>query len=186
MDNGTVAFYKNGKLQSTLTPPNGLQTFVITAAMDNGGGTATVNVINFGQRPWTFAFPTNYKALCTSNLSTPTIPDIRIILTLYLEQQTLRKSSQLQDWLFLLTLFGKNQGVFLSPIILQTQFGSVSNTISPDSTAAESSYPSYITSSNSDGYTIGTGDFTSGTTIVAWTWDGGNLVSTTYNFGVIL
>ena len=174
MDNGTVAFYKNGKLQATLTPPNNLEDFVITAAMDNGGGTATVNVINFGQRPWTFAAPTNYKALCTSNLSTPTIPDGSDHFDTVLRTADTSQVKSVTGLAFSPdVIWEKPRSVSQSHYLADT-VRSVSNTISSDSTAAESSYPSYITSSNSDGYTIGTGDFTSGTTIVAWTWDAGD------------
>ena len=171
MDNGTVAFIKM-KASINFDPPNGLQTFVITAAMDKVVQPQSMYLILVKDRGHLLLLLITKHFVHQNRHPFPTV---RIILTLYLEQQT-RKSSRLQDWLFLLTL-SKPRSVSQSHYLADT-VRSVSNTISPDSTAAESSYPSYITSSNSDGYTIGTGDFTSGTTIVAWTWDGGNLVTT--------
>ena len=175
MDNGTVAFYKNGKLQTTLTPPNNLEDFVITAAMDNGGGTATVNVINFGQRPWTFAAPTNYKALCTSNLPTSTVPD---------------GSDYFDAKLFTGTGASNSiTGLEFSPDFVWLKARSAAyfhraydivrgatEELYPDDTAAENTVTDGLTSFDSNGFTLGAnaGVNENTTTYVAWAWDGGS------------
>lgn len=179
MDNGTVAFYKNGKLQTTLTPPNNLENFVITAAMDNGGGTATVNVINFGQRPWTFAAPANYKALCTSNLSTSTVPDGTKHFDAKLWSGDTSVSTDITGYNFAPDfVWIKNRS--------STEFHIAFDIIRG---AAQYIYPSLtngendggantLTAFNSDGFTLydpgGWGVNMTGKTYVGWAWDAGD------------
>ena len=175
MDNGTVAFYKNGKLQSTLTPPNGLQTFVITAAMDNGGGTATVNVINFGQRPWTFAAPTNYKALCTSNLSTPTVPDGSD----YFDAKTYSGTGVAQSITGLefspdLVWIKSRSGAYAH--LLFDQIRGATEYLRSNLTSGEGTDANSLTAFTSDGFSVGTTAAVnaSSSTLVAWNWDAGD------------
>jgi hypothetical protein len=68
MDAGTIVFYKNGSSQGT-------------AFSDLAGkewkpmvyATTTTYTLNFGQRPFAYTAPSGFKALCTTNLPTPTI-----------------------------------------------------------------------------------------------------------------
>ena len=73
MDAGTIRFYKNGTDQGqAYSGISGTYTFYQgTYGGSNGGGYA----VNFGQRPFAYAAPSGYKALCTTNLPTPTIAD---------------------------------------------------------------------------------------------------------------
>jgi len=67
-DNGTLAFYKNGVSQGTaFTGLSGAM--VAGTSAYNGSGMYH----NFGQRQFVYTAPSGYKALCTTNLSTPTI-----------------------------------------------------------------------------------------------------------------
>ena len=175
MDNGTVAFYKNGKLQATLTPPNNLEDFVITAAMDNGGGTATVNVINFGQRPWTFAAPTNYKALCTSNLSTPTVPDGSD----YFDAKTYSGTGVAQSITGLefspdLVWIKSRSGAYAH--LLFDQIRGATEYLRSNLTSGEGTDVNSLTAFTSDGFSVGTTAAVnlSSSTLVAWAWDAGD------------
>ena len=73
-NNGTISFYKNNVLITTVTNTSFIvgnyNTFLIGA-----GGTAGVNtaIANFGQRPFTYTPPTGFLALNTQNLPVPTI-----------------------------------------------------------------------------------------------------------------
>ena len=75
-DNGTLVFYKNGASQGTAftgltgswVPAFGLYTGQTQVGTDDFH-------VNFGQRAFTHSAPSNYKALCTTNLPTPTVAD---------------------------------------------------------------------------------------------------------------
>ena len=73
LDNGTLTFYKNGSsLGTAFTGISGTWSPFIanqaTALNINGS-------VNFGQRPFAYAAPSGFKALCTTNLPDPTISD---------------------------------------------------------------------------------------------------------------
>jgi len=71
MDAGTLVFYKNGVSQGTaFSSLSG--TFVAADANGTSGGTYS-STINFGQRAFAYTAPSGFKALCTTNLPTPTI-----------------------------------------------------------------------------------------------------------------
>ena len=68
VDNLTLAFYKNNTLQYTATGlPAG--TYFPGVGQYNG----STSTANFGQRPFAYTAPSGFKALCTTNLPTPTI-----------------------------------------------------------------------------------------------------------------
>lgn len=70
-DAGTLIFYKNGASQGTAFTGIAAGTYYALAHVNTGSaGTST---FNFGQRPFASTAPSGYKALCTQNLSTPTI-----------------------------------------------------------------------------------------------------------------
>lgn len=77
MDSQQTSFYQNGTLigvafgpTSDLTGIKAGETY--SPFFDCGNDSMTVN---FGQRPWAFAPPTGYKALCTDNLPESDIKD---------------------------------------------------------------------------------------------------------------
>ncbi len=71
LDSGTVTFYKNGVSQGiAFTGLSG--TFAPVVANGNTSTTKTWNA-NFGQRPFTYTPPTDFKALNTQNLPDATI-----------------------------------------------------------------------------------------------------------------
>lgn len=75
IDNGTLEFYKNGVSQGVAF--TGLTIATYTAfklGIDyRTAGTANLNYLNTGQRPFAYTPPSGYKALNTQNLPTPTI-----------------------------------------------------------------------------------------------------------------
>jgi hypothetical protein len=71
MDNGTLVFYKNGVSQGTAYSSLSGTYFPATSNYADFG-TSDVDA-NFGQRPFAYTAPSGFKALCTTNLPTPTI-----------------------------------------------------------------------------------------------------------------
>ena len=68
LDAGTIVFYKNGSSQGTaFTGVSG--TFLPMVLCNSGASVAT----NFGQRPFAYTAPSEFKALVTTNLPEPTV-----------------------------------------------------------------------------------------------------------------
>jgi hypothetical protein len=73
MDSGSVTFYKNGTTQG-VAYSSGISGKTIAFALGRGSASGSnTTTFNFGQRPFAYTPPTGFKALCTTNLSTPTI-----------------------------------------------------------------------------------------------------------------
>jgi hypothetical protein len=167
-DNGTLTFYKNGVSQGTAF--SGLTGTYVAAITQNGGPSFT----NFGQRPFAYAAPSGFKALCDTNLPAPTIA----------------KGSSVFDTT-LYTGTGSTQtisGLGFSPDLVWTKSRSngfehtLSDTVRGANkqlysalTNAETSNTDAITAFTSDGFTVGTNGGTglSGSSYVAWAWDAG-------------
>ena len=73
VDTTNIKFYKNGSLQGTYA--HGKSGTFFAHVMNLASNSNAVMDINFGQRSWAYAAPSNYKALCTANLPDPTIAD---------------------------------------------------------------------------------------------------------------
>jgi hypothetical protein len=71
MDAGTLVFYKNGVSQGTAY--SSLSGTFFAAISDNSGSNNSSATFNFGQRAFAYTAPSGFKALCTTNLPTPTI-----------------------------------------------------------------------------------------------------------------
>jgi len=141
---------------------------------DNAGsGVTYYHQCNFGQRPFAYTPPSGFVALNTQNLPEPSI----------------KKPSQ---WFDVVTRngFGSSGGSITSlqfqPDFLWNKPRNLANShnlidavrgvsvgLKSDSTAAEASLTNFLTSFNSNGYTIGTADFATTTTLVDWCWKEG-------------
>jgi len=71
----TIVFYKNGSSIFSYTVDESQGPFRIAAGTDAGSGNSYAIEANFGQRPFAYTAPSGYKALCTTNLTDPTIAD---------------------------------------------------------------------------------------------------------------
>jgi len=177
-DAGTFDWTTNGSTWNSIT--TGLTSgpyylYVSTAA-------STTASLNCGQRPFSYTAPAGYKAICTSNLPTPTI----------------KKSSQFMN---VVTYTGTGAtrsltGVGFIPDLVWTKSRSniethkltdsvrgTSKALSSETTGDEVS-ESGVTSFDSDGFTIGsttTGYNTNTYTYVGWSWKKG----TTPGFDIV-
>lgn len=128
--------------------------------------------INFGQRPFAYTAPSGFKALCTTNLSTPTIkkPSSYMDVVTYTGTGASNSISSLGFSPDLVWI--KNRGGATSHALYDTTRGTGSQ-LSSDTTGDEATSSTGLTAFGSNGFTIGTSTLvnTSGTQYVAWAWD---------------
>jgi hypothetical protein len=194
-DNGALYFSKNGTWQNSGVPTSGASK-TGAAYTDIGsrslfpavfcGSTVTNEVAaNFGQRPFAYTAPTGFKALCTTNLSTPTIkkPSSYMDVVTYTGTGASNSISSLGFSPDLVWI--KNRGGATSHALYDTVRG-VQAQLSSDTTGSEVTSSTGLTAFSSNGFTIGTSTLvnTSGTQYVAWAWDAGES-SVTNNSGSI-
>ena len=175
-DNGTLTFYKNGSTQGQAysgiasTSEFYFPVFADSNGVNSGGGS-----FNFGQRPFAYTAPSGFKALCTTNLPTPTIEDGSTVMDVKLYtgnggSQTISGYSFSPDLVWIKQWSGgTDHGLFdtVRGVYLQLR----SNTTAGDNTVTNA-----LTSFTSDGYVLG-GDGpinANGLTYVNWAWDAGS------------
>jgi hypothetical protein len=153
-----------------------------------GSNTATnAQYWNFGQRPFTYAPPSGFKSLCTTNLPTPTIGATTATAANKYFDATLYTGTGA-------TLSVTNAGGFQPDFVWLKSRSAATNHQAFDTVRgatkvsvinaaeAESTSANTITSFNSNGFTVGTNTAinTSSATYVAWQWwAGGSTVTNT-------
>jgi hypothetical protein len=146
---------------------------------------------NFGQRSWAYSAPTNFKAVCTTNLATPTIADGSTVMDIVLyagNNDSPRDISGLSfqpDWVWI-----KSRTSGAAHAVGDSVRGANKNLL-PNETSDEAT--GLITGFNSDGFEInrlydGATNGTvngSGHNFVAWTWNAGANSNKTYTVTVV-
>jgi hypothetical protein len=167
---GTLVFYKNNSSQGTAF--SGLSGTLFPAVSDASSASSANLICNFGQRPFAYTAPTGFKALCTTNLSTPTIkkPSSYFDTLAYTGTGASNSISSLGFSPDLVWI--KNRGGATSHALYDTTRGTGSQ-LSSNLTDAEVTSSTGLTAFGSNGFTIGTSTLvnTSGTQYVAWGWD---------------
>jgi hypothetical protein len=127
---------------------------------------------NFGQRPFAYTAPTGFKALCTTNLTTPTIkkPSSYFDAVAYTGTGASNSISSLGFSPDLVWI--KNRGGATSHALYDTT-RLATEQLSSDTTGDEATSSTGLTAFGSNGFTLGTSTLvnTSGTQYVAWAWD---------------
>ena len=174
-DAGEIKFYKNNTVQNSGTAAfTGLTSGPYTPViMLNGTGSAATVTCNFGQRPFAYTAPSGFKALCTTNLPTPTIgatattrADDYFDIALYTASgfvNTTVSSLGFQPDLVWLKARDAAFDNGLYDAVRGVQKELISNT-----TAAETTQSTGITAFNSNGYSVGT-RFSSAS-YASWCW----------------
>ena len=175
-DIGTLTFYKNGVSQGAAFTglTDGPYFFAI-------GSFTTYGYFNFGQRPFAYTPPAGYLKLNTFNLPDSSIVDgsTNFNTVLYTGNGSTNAITGVgfsPDF-----VWGKNRGVAASNNLLDTVRGATKRLFS-NSTEAEVTTATSLTSFDSDGFTLGSdaGLNTNTNTYVAWNWKaGGTAVSNT-------
>jgi hypothetical protein len=180
MDAGKIWFSKNGTWFASGSPAAGTgEAFSgITGLKSPALSPGDTNVVscNFGQRPFAYTAPSGFKALCDTNLPTPTIvkPSTVMDVKLYTgngSTQTISGLNFSPDLVWIKERTGSGYWHALYDVIRGANTRLSSNTTDGDNTTANS-----VTSFNSDGFSlgsyIGTNDNTK--TFAAWCWDAGS------------
>ena len=172
-DNGTLVFYKNGVSQGTAF--TGLTSGPYFPAVSLYTGSSVSGSFNFGQRLFAYTAPSGFKALCTTNLPTPTIADGSTVMDVKLytgngSTQTISGLNFSPDLVWI-----KQRSAVRSNWLTDTVRGNT-KLLSSDQTAAEITETDCITAFNSDGFSLDAdaGFNASAGTYVAWTWDAGS------------
>jgi hypothetical protein len=175
LDNGTIEYYKNGASQGVAF--TGID---ITRTYYAAHWIYTTQIsYNFGQQPFTYTPPTGFKSLNTYNLSEPAVkqPNKYFDINLYSgagsTPQTITNSGFQPDlvWTKPRSSIGENA--------LNDSVRGSSKLLIVSSEGAEATDAQYLTSFNSNGYSLGTNNW-SGTTVVGWQWNaGGSTVTNT-------
>lgn len=174
-DAGTIVFYKNGTSQGTAytSLTSGPYYFATSGRSSTSANDVTMN---FGQQAWRYAPPTGFKALCTTNLPTPTIgkPSSYMDVVTYTGTgSALTPTSSLGFSPDLIWL--KSRSAATDYALYDTVRG-VQNRLESNTTDAEVTSDSGVTAFNSSGFTLGTLSQanTNTATYVAWAWDAGS------------
>ncbi len=172
MDTPSIKFYKNNSLQATIT--TNISGSWIPQLIDwNTGGSGFS--INFGQRAFAYTAPSGFKALCTTNLPTPTIGAT--------------STTQANDYMNVVLYTGNSSGASVTGVGFQPDFiwtksrSNVTNhelidivrggssTLFSNLTNAEATQQR-ISAFGSDGwtYTTNSNSANTGYTYVGWNW----------------
>lgn len=175
-DNGTLTFYKNGVSQGTAFSSIGAGPWVPAAA--NTTGNTMSLYFNFGQRPYSYAAPSGYKALCTDNLSDPTTKNPAKVFDVKLYTGTGASQSVTNTGVFspgLLITKARSTGTAFK-YVDNVRGSTKSLTPSTNSTAAESTDTNGVTSLDASGFTLGTDSNYNANTVSFWSamWSGGS------------
>jgi hypothetical protein len=170
-DAGTLVFYKNNTSQGTAF--TGLTSGPYFPAIGDGGNSNAQSwTANFGQRPFAYTAPTGFKALCTTNLPTPTInkPSNYMDAVTYTgtgATQTISVPGFTPDLVWI-----KSRGAATNHRLYDTTRGT--NYLVSNSTAAEVGSGTFAFSGN--GFIVSTDSDinSSGTQYVSWAWDAGS------------
>jgi hypothetical protein len=194
-DNGKLWFSKNGTYQNSGSPSGGTNEafssitgtyYPAVTDFDNNTSRNSTFIINFGQRAFAYTAPSGFKALCTTNLPTPTIGATSTTLAgkyfnpvLYTgngSTQSITGIGFQPDWVWL-----KSRSNATDNELIDAVRGATKSLIS-NSTAAEATDTNGLTAFNSDGFSLGTDANYNGSarTFVSWNWNaGGSTVTNT-------
>jgi hypothetical protein len=179
IDNGRIWYGKNGTWEASGNPTTGAnpsQTFtsgqIMSPAIASGGGTPLFEA-NFGSPAFTYTPPSGFKKLNTANLPEPSVKKASAYFeaSRYVGNGTSRAVSGLAfspNLVMIRSRSGASTGVH------DTLRSSGSNipVLYTDLTNAESAGGSYLSSFNSDGYTLNnnTSGNNNGTNYMGWAW----------------
>jgi hypothetical protein len=197
LDNGKVFFSKNGVFQNSGNPVSGTNpafsslSGTFTAWCQDGSFTQVDTwATNFGQRPFAYTAPSGFKALCTTNLPTPTIGATSTTqandyfdATVYTgtgSALTVTNSGMQPDWVWI-----KNRTSAGSSGLWDAIRGVNQRLISNLTNAEDTN--SGVSAFNSNGFSVGTAANynTNGNSFIAWQWRASNAAGVTNTAGTI-
>lgn len=169
IDAGTVTFYKNGVSQGVAFSGLSGTLFPMVFIRDTSG----LLSFNFGQRPFAYTAPAGFKALCSTNLPTPTIQKggSYFAPVIYTGNGSSRSITGVGFQPSLVWIKARNAPYSHR---LSDAVRGVGKELYSDDTSAEviNSPNGYVTSFDSDGFSLGTGLGVNlnAQPYIAWTW----------------
>ncbi|NBU73444.1 MAG: hypothetical protein EBS53_18720, partial [Bacteroidetes bacterium] len=165
-DDRTLTFYKNGVNQGNAYSGLAASTYFFAISSNSPQGNW-----NFGQRPFAYTAPSGFKALCTQNLSTPTVVqgDDYFNTVLYTgtgSTQSITGVGFQPDFVWVKSRSAAtDHGLYDAVRGVQKQLES-------NTTTDETTETTGLTAFGSDGFTVGSlaQVNTSSATYVAWQW----------------
>ena len=172
MDGGTINFYKNGVDQGQAY--SGISgTFAPVVSYGSSIGSSSVS-LNTGQRPFDISsVPTGYKALCTQNLEDPLIANGSDYFDVITRNGLGSSGGNITGLSFSPDLVWEKARNTTSDHYLMDTVRGATKDLRSNQTNAENTNANYLTAFNSDGYTVGSADWSTSTTVVSWAWDAG-------------
>jgi hypothetical protein len=177
LDGGTLKIYRNGTLLTanhfTISNAGNVTPAIGTNVSLSGNDSA-----NFGQRPFAYTAPSGFKALCTTNLPTPTIADGSTVMDVALytgngSTQTISGLNFSPDLVWFKSRSAAENHVLSDRVrgADRQLFSNLAN--------AEQTNSTYVTSFTDDGFSLGSntgtgGNNINGSTYAAWCWDAGS------------
>ena len=175
IENGTLSFYKNGSLQTTITGLNSHDWF----PAGSGYGTSSTCSFNFGQRSFTYTPPAGYSSLCSKNL----LPDSSLIKSQrHFETLTWTGNATSRDITGLefkpdLVWIKSRTGAYHHGLFDSVRGANI--VLKSSATSAEATFTQQLMSFNNDGFSLGdnsdSGNYANINTgnYVAWCWKAG-------------
>jgi hypothetical protein len=177
LDVGEVTFYKNGVSQGVAF--TGISGQFAPAVGDAQNATSYTWTLNAGQRAFAYTAPSGFKALCTTNLPTPTIGAT--------------STTQANDYFNTVLYTGTGSSLSVTGVGFQPDWvwikernaaadhglydavRGVQKQLESNTTTAETTETTGLTAFGSDGFTVGALAQlnTSADTYVAWNWNAG-------------
>ena len=177
LDNGKLEAYKNGVKETAYWSgiPDDTYFPQVTCYGPYQSQTGKLT-LNFGARPFAYTAPSGFKALCTTNLPTPTIADGSTVMDVALytgngSTQTISGLGFNPDLVWIKRLSAS------SGHRLQDSVRGVTKYLESDTTASEvNAGIAGVTAFNSNGFSLGSGASYNNlnSRYVAWTWDAGS------------
>jgi len=170
----TVQFYKNGSLNVTYTSPafDPSRTY-FPCFMGNAAGNAATHNYNFGQRPFSYTPPTGFLPLNTYNLPTPTILAGNQYFNAVTRNGFGSSGGSVTSLNFQPDFWWEKARSTASNHTLIDSIRGVTKEIYSNLTNAESTGSNFLVSFNSNGFTMGSNDWGTSTTLVDWVWKAG-------------
>jgi hypothetical protein len=168
-DSGTATIYKNGASVYTFS---GIPANDYFPALSSGGSSAWVN---FGQRPFAYTAPSGFKALCDTNLPTPTIAKGNTVMdvTLYTGTGAARTISGLGFSPDLVWI--KSRSSTYDHLMTDVVRGATKE-LRPNKLDLETTEVNGLTAFTSDGFSLGGNSSynVNNGTFAGWCWDAGS------------
>jgi hypothetical protein len=183
LDNGKIWFSKNGTYQASGDPVAGTN-----AAFTNVAGTIypvvytwainSEQALNFGQRPFTYAPPSGFKTLNTFNLPEPTIKQPNRHFDAIIRNGFGSSGGSVTSLNFQPDFLWEKARSTASNHTLIDSIRGVTKELFSNLTNAESTGSNFLASFNSNGFTMGSNDWGTSTTVVDWIWNAGGANTT--------